>query len=1061
MSVTVSEPLQTGWLPGIRPQLLCILLAAASTSAFSQAQPTPSPTPKIELPALISPRDFSFGFFPNGWRNTLSETSPDFLAIETGYFGFVLDVKDITRPRFGFLEDNKNYATALAEGIRRLVKLPPAELSIEVKKDGKIYRANTCRAGLRKDSERMSDVRLWESARFVQHYDLEDVRFADADGKPLDALADLDFLAWPGSLTLTTNLAPSPTFQDGPVVGLKGAGLCVEKKPALIPGKTIPDTESFSAECWFKISENTVYPNGWLYILGRNGHINQDGFFGFTLQNDRAGAVLNIGGGKDNRVWLHGNATFTKNTWHHLAMTYDGETLSLFVDGKPQRSEQVGKARMPGGGDLVLGMDAGTSLFQAHRLYDQIRLWSRTLTPEEIAAHAANPAEIPSIEGLVFEENYNAVAAYEKPPLWKDAEVSIRFKAGDREWKTSQAFPGEWKEGEKKSLSLNCDVRENRPPLKDVTVRLLSHDIPVAFEPAVNALVARTDQRVKRPWDRAAPQARELRNYDDFLLEVNNAGTEAGAVPFLLYFKNPHSAPGCLATLCLPDGTPTGVPVQVSKNWHLGCYLCAYMYLPAPAGKSTFLLRVSYGFYGTVPQASHSQLSLVGWGGNGRWDQAAIGGWGETQCLDMDNSLTEILITDNRGMLIRNGKDGPSWDWCEAGWGGDWLQIKDAAGKKLFFRDLKTAYTAHGPCLSELEYRGHYGSASEVEMQSIVHSPRSDDYVRTLYAQAYTFKAALSAKDAYFFKMGGSHRLATPRVAYGNREGLIAELPAPAGAKPGDLLVDRLELEGEGPWWIAYPDAEVQLPPGRENFGIASRALVIRSFRGNFGGKEYKKPSISLQVHKVQADGKLDIDALVVPPKDFSGFKPGDRLEMDIEWLCVPRTADDYHGPNEALRQHLAESPRSWKTIHREAIGNALKVTAEGGTILRNYPLLVRAEKPLSWTEKLARKLQGYSNSFSGIEVPGFLKSQAPPEITLEIQGGVGFVPVRFEGLKSIEGYKLYEKTGEKLVPLDQSVHGNDFWQADFNAGDQTYSLTYNLPLDGKSSSTWVLKKAP
>ena len=46
-------------------------------------------------------------------------------------------------------------------------------------------------------------------------------------------------------------------------------------------------------------------------------------------------------------------------------------------------------------------------------------------------------------------------------------------------------------------------------------------------------------------------------------------------------------------------------------------------------------------------------------------------------------------------------------------------------------------------------------------------------------------------------------------------------------------------------------------------------------------------------------------------------------------------------------------------------------------------------------------------------------------------------------------------------MPLDQSVHGNDFWQADFNAGDQTYSLTYNLPLDGKSSSTWVLKKAP
>jgi hypothetical protein len=973
----------------------------------------------------------------------------------------VLDVKDIASPRFGLLDDNKNYASALADGNRRIEKLPPAELSIEVKKDGRIYRANACRAGVRRDSERMSDLRLWESARFVQHYDLEDVRFADEAGKPLGALADLDFLAWPGSLTFTANLSPSTVVQDGPAPGRQGAGLCVEKTPVVISGKNIPDTGSFSAECWFKISESSFYPNGWLYILGRNGHINQDGFFGFTLQNDRAGAALNIGGGKGNRRWLRGNATFTKNTWHHLAMTYDSQTLCLFVDGKLEDSEQVGKERMPGSGDLVLGMDAGNSDFLAHRLYDQIRLWSRALTPLEIAAHAANPAGIPSIEGLVFEENYNALSVDEKPPLWKDAEVSIRFKTAYREWKTSQAFPGEWNEGERKSVSLNCDVRENRPPLKDVTVRILSHDLPVVFETAVNALVARADQRIKRPWDRMAPEARELRNYDDFLLEVNNTGAEAGAIPFLFYFKNPQSITGCLPTLCLPDGTPTGVPVQLSKNWHLGSYLCAYMHLPAPVGKSTFLLRISYGFYGKIPQASHSQLSLVGYGGNGRWDQAAIGGWGETQCLDIDNSLTEVVITDNRGMLIRNGKNGPLWRWCEAGWGGDWLQIKDASGKKLFFRNLKAAYSAHGPCLSELEYCGHYGSANEVEFQSIVRSPRSDDYVRAFYEQAYTFKATLHAKDAYFFKMGGSHRLATPRVAYGNRKGLIAELPAPAGAKPGDLLVDRLELEGEGPWWIAYPDAEVQLPASRENFGIATRALVIRSFRGNFGSKEYQKPTISLQVNKLQSNGKLDIDALVVPPKDVVEFKPGDRVEMSLEWLSVPRTAEDYYGPNEALRDHLSESPRSWKTIHREAVGNDLKVTTEGATILRNYPLIVRAENPLSWPEKFARKLQGSSNSFAGIEAPAFLKSQASPEITLEIQGGIGFAPVRFEGLKSIEGYKLYEKTGEKLVPLGQSVHGNDFWQTDFDPASQTYRLTYNLPLDGKPSSTWVLKKAP
>lgn len=1038
-------------------KVLLLALWALVPSAIAQPPTATPPTPKVELPALVSPRDFSFGFFPNGWHNKPSETSPDLLGIETGYFGFVLDVDDIAHPRFGLLDDDRDYASALTDGLKRLENLPPAELTIEVKKGGKIYRGKTCRAGVRSSGDRMEAVRLWESARFVQHYDLQFVSFTDEEGHPLDALGTLDILAWPGSLTFTASLTPTPIFNEGPVAGVVGAGWCLKKKPITLPTANLPDPAKFSTECWFKISETSTHPNGWLLILGRNGHINNEGFCGITLSGDRIGAILNIGGGKENRHWPSGKSSFTKNVWHHIAMTYDGENLALYLDGKREASETIHRERIPGRADMLLGFEANTQPFEIDRIYDQIRLWDRVLTPEEIAAHAANPATMPSKDGLFFEENFDSNPFQPSPQGWNNAEVSIKLKGAELDWSANQVFPGDWKEGEKKSVTVNCNGRENHPPLKDVSVRLINKDLPVTFEPAVNAFVTRADQRIKRDWDKSM----EMRDYDEFLVEVENTGSESGTVPFLLFFNNPFSAAGCLPILCHPDGTPTGIPVQTSKNWHHGCYLCAYMLLPAPAGKSTFLVRISYGFYGTVPQASHTQLSLVGWGGNGRWDQIAIGGWGETHCLDMDYSQADCIVTDNRGMLIRNGKDGPKWGWCESGWGGDWLNVKNSAGEKLFFSDLKTAYTTHGPCLSEVEYRGHFGAGDEVEIQSIVHSPRTDDYVRTLLEQSYTFKATLPTKDAWFFKMGKTHNFISPRVAYGNRDGLIAELEAPVGAKPGDIMVDHLELQGEGPWWVAYPDAQPQLPPGRENFGVGSRAFIIRSFKGTFGGKEFKNPSITLQVHNVRSEGKLDIDALIVPPKGLADFQPGDRLEMKTEWLCVPRNADDYQGPNEALRQHLTESPRSWKTIHREAVGNALEVVASGGTLLGNYPIIVRAEEPLSTAESLLKKLKGYSGVFGNMEVPDFLKSQAPPEIMLEIRGGVGYVPVRFEGLKSIEGYKLYEKNGEKLVPLDQSVHGNDFWQTDFASASQTYSLTYNLPLDGKSSSTWVLKKAP
>lgn len=58
------------------------------------------------------------------------------------------------------------------------------------------------------------------------------------------------------------------------------------------------------------------------------------------------------------------------------------------------------------------------------------------------------------------------------------------------------------------------------------------------------------------------------------------------------------------------------------------------------------------------------QLSLIGYtgkGGNGRWDQLAIGCWGETICFDMDMRLVDITITDERMLMARNGLTGKKW----------------------------------------------------------------------------------------------------------------------------------------------------------------------------------------------------------------------------------------------------------------------------------------------------------------------------------------------------------------------------------------------------------------
>jgi hypothetical protein len=202
-----------------------------------------------------------------------------------------------------------------------------------------------------------------------------------------------------------------------------------------------------------------------------------------------------------------------------------------------------------------------------------------------------------------------------------------------------------------------------------------------------------------------------------------------------------------------------------------------------------------------------------------------------------------------------------------------------------------------------------------------------------------------------------------------------------------------------------------------------SRALVIRSFKASFGGRTFTEPRISMP-----AMAARNLDLLIVPPKEVTDYKPGDTVEMDLEWITLPRTAEDYYGLNEAFRRHLADTPSSWKTVYREARGNDLKVTADGGAVLCHYPIVIRADKP---------------------------------EVKVEIRGGVGFVPVRFEGLPSAKGRALYRIDNGKEARLDQSVHGNDFWQTDYDAGTRSFKMSFNLPLDGLERSTWVLKPEP
>jgi len=219
----------------------------------------------------LSHRDYSFGYWLNGMRKHRDDTSENKLCIETGYFGLIMDIEKLDQVSFGKLDDALDYSGAMAADHSRMAKLAKTALYIEVEKGGKIYRAVSSRVRDENMPNRLTGVRMWESARYVQHYDFQGLVFKNDQGESLLADAKLNVIAWPDSLNFTTEVAPGIHYKDGPELGIQGQGHCVTAQPVTIRHQPALEHEVFTLEAWIKIPEQYFEGNrGW--ILCKNKH---------------------------------------------------------------------------------------------------------------------------------------------------------------------------------------------------------------------------------------------------------------------------------------------------------------------------------------------------------------------------------------------------------------------------------------------------------------------------------------------------------------------------------------------------------------------------------------------------------------------------------------------------------------------------------------------------------------------------------------------------------------------------------------------------------------------
>jgi hypothetical protein len=492
---------------------------------------------------------------------------------------------------------------------------------------------------------------------------------------------------------------------------------------------------------------------------------------------------------------------------------------------------------------------------------------------------------------------------------------------------------------------------------------------------------------------------------------------------------------GISAVLRDTDGHPTGIPVQLSKNWHnrpeggvyAGQWFHGFSQVHLPPGAEVELeLTLAYGHWGGVAAASHAQLCLIGWGSNQLWNQSAIGAWGESICYEPDQVQAQATVLDVRPLMVGSMNNNQKWSWTHNVGGGDFFRLFNSAGKRVFPGRMRTAYLRQGPCLTEVTFAGQTGGS--MTHSATVSLARTDDLVRGTYQLRLDVTEPVEFARFVVFQMGADSYSYTGerKMALGNEEGLAREWSTQWGG--GTYRTERLPCTGRVPWIslheaVSRAKQELKMLRKREAPGAwANRGLVIRAWAARLGGKP---AGPWMAEYGVKARGQDTSVVDILPPPGVTRLEPGDFVEATFEHLTVPQFAADYYGPNESLRNALKQWQDTWRMIHREAVRNDRKVEVLSGNLEGLYPAIrIRA-----------------------------IRSEAK----FRLSGGLGYVPVTVTGLDSWKACTLFVD-GQ---PLDQSIHGNDFWQTDFDPTTQEWSRTFNVPVADDKPRIFYFQAAP
>ena len=200
--------------------------------------------------------------------------------------------------------------------------------------------------------------------------------------------------------TLTGKLLGKPTVTDGPpthaiTFAAPTDGVMIQEK--VTPAESYLPKEAFSIVTWVRIDATTEW-GGLFGCMQDNGPREKGLILGFNKNTFYFGLATKGADDGDGKItYMNGKTNYAVGNWYHVAATYDGKRMRLYVNGKldAEGTDQSGQVLYADSAPLVIGRYQDDD--EDYPMQGAIRevLWCNTaLSPELIANHFKPDAQL-------------------------------------------------------------------------------------------------------------------------------------------------------------------------------------------------------------------------------------------------------------------------------------------------------------------------------------------------------------------------------------------------------------------------------------------------------------------------------------------------------------------------------------------------------------------------------------------------------------------------------------------------------------------------------------------